>query len=663
MYSSQAIYKHYPGFCPERKAEDKNRFEVFLHDYPGYLFKKIAARPTSFDKIISKTAFHSEKFCKLDEEAFIDETSRLKAEMRSKGVTIERVAQVFALVREQAGRKLGMRHHDVQLVGGWVLFNGMVAEMETGEGKTLTATLPACAAALAGMPVHIITVNDYLAGRDASWMKPLYEAMGLSVGIIKQGMDPIQRKRAYACDVVYCTNKEIVFDYLRDHLAMPKGLGHVSYSLQPLFQSKNKLGNLSQRGLYFGIVDEADSVLVDEARTPLIISGQGNTDFENQTYQQALEFARQLEQGRDFILKDTERTLDLTDKGCQRLENLAKEIGGIWTGKQRREYLVVQALSALHLFRKDKDYLVLDGKVQIVDEYTGRIMEDRSWEKGLHQLIESKEGCEITSRRETLARISYQRFFRRYHLLSGMTGTAKEISRELWSVYKLHVVRVAPHKPLVRKGSDTQVFAHEKEKMNEILKKVRDIHESGRPVLIGTPTVDVSEKISSLLNAAGMWHRVLNARQDKEEAEIISLAGEKGQITVATNMAGRGTDIKLGQGVKEIGGLHVIATELHSARRIDRQLFGRCGRQGDPGSFEGYVSIDDGILNSYASSLIGSIYSYLAGRNTKTYTFLCRLFVGFAQRRLEKKHFVMRRHLLKLDESMESALAFSGRGE
>lgn len=663
MFDKPCLFRKIPGFYPERHIGVDSPFETLLHDYPGYLFARIGISSERFHAIVKEVKKFSPLFQKSDNAQLDTETAELRNKFRQEGATQENIARTFALVRERAERTLGIKHYDVQLACGYALLNGTVAEMETGEGKTLTATLPACAAALAGIPVHIITVNEYLAERDATWMKPVYEAMGMTVGFIRHDMPPAERREVYRQDVVYCTNKEIVFDYLKDHLSLKQKPGRIAYPLQRLYGSAGSLKDLILRGLCFAIVDEADSVLIDEARTPLIISGMGNSNYETQTYDQALKFAKQFNSMEHFKSDMGSRSIELTESGRNFFASLAKPVGGFWVSKRRGEAMICMALVAIHHFRKDKDYLVKNGRVEIIDEYTGRRMADRSWEKGLHQLIESKENCDITTQKETLARISYQQFFRRYHMLAGMTGTASEVARELWSVYGLKFVRIPTNRPLIRKGLPEHYFTAENDKISEVVSRAREFNSKGRPVLIGTPTVRVSEKISRLLSQSDLKHRVLNARQDKEEADIIARAGNAGQITVATNMAGRGTDIQLDPGVKELGGLHVISTEPHSARRIDRQLYGRCGRQGDPGTYEAYISLEDEIFKPVEKTIAGMILRLAAGTHHSFHSIFSRLYVHMAQRSLEKRYYRIRKELLKLDESLESALAFTGKAE
>ena len=576
----------------------------------------------------------------------------LRARLRREGFTEELAGAAFGLVRAAAERTIGQRHFDVQLVGGWALLKGMVAEMETGEGKTLTATLAAATAALAGRAVHVITVNDYLAERDAQTLRPVYEALGLTVACVKHGMDPEARRAAYGCDVVYCSNKEITFDYLRDRLALGGKPRPIAQRIDALAGGAPQL---LLRGLQFAIVDEADSVLIDEARTPLILSSSVDAAKEEAVYRQALDLARSLESAHYRI---EESAVELTAAGTARVRALAQPLGGIWNGPRRSELFVRQALTALQLFERDKHYLVRDDKVQIIDEYTGRLMPDRSWEQGLHQLIELKEGVAVTGRRETLARISYQRFFRRYQHLAGMTGTAAEVAGELWAVYRLRVTRIPTNQPVQRRRLADRVFGRGEDKWRAVIAAIIERHAAGQPVLVGTRSVAASEHLASLLEAAGLPFRLLNARQDADEAAIVVQAGEPGRITVATNMAGRGTDIKLAPGVAEGGGLHVICTERHDSGRIDRQLFGRCGRQGDPGSCQAILAADDDLAAKHAA-LPSAWLARVQCVPERTGRFLYWL----AQRRAEAAHSRARRQLLQMDENLGDMLAFSGRGE
>ncbi len=663
MYSQTLSPRIARGFYPQRLADSEPWLDRIITHGRGKLLGPWWNRPRRFQGIVQRVNALHDPVRDFTQEMILSEARRLRRELRVHGFSEDRVARVFALARHAAGRALGMRHFDVQILGGLVLLNGMVAEMETGQGKTLTAVLPACAAALAGIPVHLITVNDYLARRDAEWMRPVYEALGLRVGAITHELNLEQRQKAYRCDITYCTNKEIVFDYLRDRLTMGARGGSIQMLLERLYQSSPRLDALRLRGLCFGLVDEADSVLIDEARTPLIISAPASTRYENQVYRDALEIARLLKYQLDFEIDRAHKKLELTEAGKDALAALAASRTGLWKNTRWREELIQQALSAIHLFIRDKDYLVRDQKVQIVDLYTGRVMGDRSWERGLHQLIETKEQCPLTAPTEAVARISYQRFFRRYRFLAGMTGTAREVANELWTVYRLPVVTVPPNQPLARRAGPAHIFPGEEHKWQAVTGRIFQIHQQGRPVLVGTRSVAASESLSARLQQAGMPHRVLNARQDKQEAEIIAQAGRPGRITIATNMAGRGTDISLAAGVAERGGLHVIATEPHDARRVDRQLFGRCGRQGDPGSCELYGSLEDELFWPYRDRRWFPWLRRWMNPHTPWGRWLGMRVCRLAQRSAERKHYRLRRDLLKYDETLDRSMAFSGRRE
>ena len=650
------------GAYPERPVPRESKLEALCAHFAGPLLRRTRALRLGQQHIVEAVAAHGSSLQDLETQKLHDAAIELRSRLRSDGFAPNVVAKAFALIRESAARAVDMRHFDVQVMGGWVLLNSMVAEMDTGEGKTLTATLPACTAALAGIPVHIVTANDYLARRDANLMKPVYQALALTVGVVTQGMDAQARRQAYACDVTYCTNKELVFDYLKDRIALGQKPGRIHLQLERLSGESSRLAGLLLRGLYFAIVDEADSVLIDEARTPLIISRGSDDTVERPVYQTALTIAAQLQPGHDFVTVERERTVELTESGRARLLELARLHEGVWNGRWRREDLVRQALTAQHLMRRDTHYVIKDQKVQIIDEYTGRVMADRSWEHGLHQLIEVKEGCDLTRRHAPLSRISYQRFFRRYLRLAGMTGTGREVRGELWSVYRLAVVSVPTNRPSRRCHIGDSVHETSETKWQAVVARVIEFQRQNRPILIGTRSVAASEHLSRLLDASGIAHRVLNARQDEEEAAIIARAGEPGRITVATNMAGRGTDIRLAPGVAERGGLHVIATERHEARRIDRQLFGRCARQGDPGSYEMILSLEDELFTNHGNSL-WRFFGSNVYRCHPLSRWLGNVALRLAQRAAERLHWQMRRDLLKADDHLETALAFSGRFE
>ena len=571
--------------------------------------------------------------------------------------------QTFAIIREVAHRVLGLRHFPSQLKGGWVIYNGMLAEMQTGEGKTLTATLPAATVAMSGIPVHVITSNDYLAKRDAEEMRPVYEWLGLTVGSVYDGMDMEERKAAYKCDITYCTNKQIAFDYLRDRIARGNADTITHLKLQRLYKDDEKKSDLLLRGLYFAVVDEADSVLIDEARTPLILSNPVPGGEKESTYHDALKLSAQLSIDSDFIIHAHSRSAELTKRGKENLKELVETYDPIWKAGRRREELVCQALVAEHVFTRDIDYLVKDDKVQIIDGYTGRLMPDRSWERGLHQMVEMKEGCPISDDKETLARISYQRFFRRYLKLGGMTGTVNRVEHEMVRVYRLPMVRIPTHKPCLRKTLRPRTFINTKYKNKALIKSVSKLIKAGRPVLIGTRSVEMSERLGILLKQNNINAAVLNARQDDVEAEIIAKAGIARAVTVATNMAGRGTDIKLSDEARANGGLHVIVTERNEASRIDRQLIGRCSRQGDPGSYQMMTAMDDELSVFHYSIIFRFLLRFIALWRGELPGILGNSLMNYAQTSLENQHQRARRVLEKQDERLGEMLAFTGRGE
>ncbi len=600
---------------------------------------------------------------KLDDAALANRArTSANALRRSSGFPKAATAPCMAAVREIARRKLDRRPYDVQVIGAYAMLRGYLAQMATGEGKTLTAALTASIAALSGRPVHVVTVNDYLAARDAELMTPIYAMLGLSVGIVRDGMGFEERRAAYGCDITYCTNKELAFDYLRDRIVLGQHDGDLRLKLEALDTAKPaRESKLRLHGLHFAIVDEADSVLVDEARTPLIISSQSAGQLSARTANEALALARSLAPQSHFHIVPAQRTVVLTPEGRERVRIYALEHGEAWRGVVLREEFARQALSAIHLFHRDEQYIVSEGKVQIVDEQTGRVMPDRAWSEGLHQMIEVKEGCEPTPRRTTLARLTYQRFFRRYRHLCGMTGTATHVARELWSVYRLAVAVVPTHRPRQRIDLPDRVLPDDRAKWRLVTGRVRELHAKDIPVLLGTRSVAASLMASEQLADAGLDHLVLNAAQDKSEAEIVALAGQAGRITVATNMAGRGTDIHLGPGVEERGGLHVIMVERHEARRIDDQLAGRSGRQGQPGCFQAILSLDDPLIEF---AMLGTISRRLCRLwRPLLGEWPARRLLRHSQRRAERIHARMRRDLLKSDDNQSKALAFTGRPE
>lgn len=563
----------------------------------------------------------------------------------------------LALVSEACIRSMAITPYPVQLMGATVLLQGRLAEMQTGEGKTLTAGLAACLAGVAGLPTHVVTVNDYLAERDAEKMRPLFEYFSLRVGTVIHGMSPDEKREAYACPIVYCTNKELVFDYLRDRVAMGGRVSLVQRQVQALHGEKSQ--PLMLRGLHFAIVDETDSILIDEARTPLILSEKAGEPPDAKVYQQAIHLAAQLVEGEHFVIHHRQQRVLLKKFGKEYVQKHSSALGGIWSIHHAREHLIVQALRALHLFIRDHHYLVSEETVQIIDEFTGRILDGRKWEQGLHQMIESKEGVPLSEPVQTLARITYQRFFCRYLRLSGMTGTAQEVKRELHNTYQLDLVVVPTHRPCRRHGLPTEVYPDEAAKWDGVRAMVINRQGQGHPVLIGTRSVQASEHLSRLLGQAGIAHRMLNARQDAEEASIVASAGQPGQVTVATNMAGRGTDIPLHHDIQAHEGLTVIMTEFHESARIDRQLIGRCARQGDPGLWIAMVSLDDSLFKHHG----GWLYKWLLQQNglgSKIAGWQVDLLRRYSQHRAERLNAKIRRETLRQDRQLDNTLAFAG---
>ena len=541
--------------------------------------------------------------------------------------------EVFALVREASSRVMGMRHYDVQLLGGMVLHAGKIAEMKTGEGKTLVATLPVVLNALSGKGVHVVTVNDYLARRDAEWMGRLYNFLGLTVGVIVQGLTDDERKAAYACDITYGTNNEFGFDYLRDNMKF--------YAEQ-----------LVQRGHNYAIVDEVDSILIDEARTPLIISGA--SDESTELYQAMDAVVRQLKAEEDYTLDEKSKTAMLTDAGVAKCEKILGIDNLFDPASIAYQHHILQSLKAHHCFKRDVDYIVSDeGKVVIVDEFTGRLMPGRRFSDGLHQALEAKEGVKVEAENQTLASITFQNYFRMYDKLSGMTGTAQTEAVEFDQIYHLETITIPTNKPMIRKDLPDLIFRTQREKYQAIIESIKELYKTGQPVLVGTISIETSELLSSMLKKEGVPHSVLNAKHHAEEAAIVAQAGQKGHVTIATNMAGRGTDIVLGEGVKELGGLHILGTERHESRRIDNQLRGRSGRQGDPGSSRFYLSLEDNLMRIFGSERISGLMEKLGMKEGEPIeNRMVSKAIENAQKRVEGHNFEIRKTLLDYDNVM-----------
>lgn len=608
------------------------------------LARRMAGRERNLLVQAEAIAAMENQFRHLSDQQLQDLVSQVRERFCLGRDTDEDRHQAFAIVREVADRTIGLRPFPVQIAAGLAMASGCIAEMATGEGKTLASTMPAVIAGWRGRGCHVITANEYLAKRDAEWMAPVYRFCGLTVGCIENSMPPAERKHAYHAHITYCTSQEAAADFLRDRLTLGRFQGLPSTLLRKMTgQPGVAINHLIQRGLEYAIVDEADAVLIDEAVTPLIISGTGRNPDQIEAYAHAARLAGELVSERDYRSNHRFREIHLTPDGTQRLAELSEALGGIWSCPRRREELVVQALVATQYFIQDKHYIIDDGRVVIIDEFSGRLMPDRTWRDGLHQAIEAKEGLEINPAKETYARISFQRFFRLYRHLSGMTGTGIETRSELWQIYQLPVAVIPPRLPSRRKILPDRVFAFADGKWNAVIEEVHQVHQTGRPILIGTRSVQASEYLSGLLTAKGLSHQVLNAVRQDQEAQIIAGAGQKGRITVATNMAGRGTDIRLGSGVEDLGGLHVIATERHEARRIDRQLFGRCARQGDPGSARAYISLDDELMRRHPSPSSALLARYSRNGEHEISSPWSRRIVDRTQARTERASFRQRR--------------------
>ena len=577
----------------------------------------------------------------LSDEQLRQKIADFRTEVQNGRKLDEILPEVFAITREAAKRVLNMRHFDVQLIGGIVLHQGKIAEMKTGEGKTLVATLPVVLNALAGKGVHVVTVNDYLARRDAEWMGKIYGFLGLSVGVIVHGLSDEERKQAYAADVTYGTNNEFGFDYLRDNMKF--------YPEQ-----------LVQRELYYAIVDEVDSILIDEARTPLIISGP--SEESTALYGRINSIIPRLKKDEHFTIDEKAKTVTLTDEGVQKVEEILK-LDNLFDPKHiTYQHHILQALKAHYLFKRDVDYIVKDGQVIIVDEFTGRLMPGRRYSDGLHQALEAKEGVKVEAENQTLASITFQNYFRMYEKLAGMTGTADTEAVEFKQIYDLDVVVIPTHKPMIRKDYPDVIYKTQEEKYRAIVREIKELYAKGQPVLVGTTSIEKSELLSRMLKKMRIPHEVLNAKHHEKEAEIVAKAGEKGRVTIATNMAGRGTDIVLGPGVRELGGLHILGTERHESRRIDNQLRGRSGRQGDPGSSRFYLALDDELMRLFGSDRIAALMDKLGMEEDQPIeNKMISRAIENAQRRVENHNFEIRKTLLEYDDVMnQQRLAIYG---
>lgn len=590
--------------------------------------KEVKRLMKTVDKIIDL----DEEMKKLTDEALKDKTSEFKSRLRNGESEDDLLVEAFAVVREAGDRVLGMKHFPVQLLGGIVLHQGNIAEMKTGEGKTLVSTLPAYLNALSGKGVHIVTVNSYLAQRDSEWMGKLHEFLGLKVGLVVHGMTSAEKKVAYGADITYGTNNEFGFDYLRDNMVV-------------------HLEQMVQRKLHYAIVDEVDSILIDEARTPLIISGSG--DKSTKLYNIVDSFVKRLKEEEDYAIDEKADSVTLTENGVEKaekqfgIENLAD------MENMELSHHINQALKAVYSMKRDKDYVVQNGQVVIVDEFTGRLMEGRRYSNGLHQAIEAKENVKVERESKTLATITFQNYFRMYEKLSGMTGTAKTEEEEFKSIYNMDVLSIPTNKDMIRKDINDAFYKSEKAKFKAVVDEIERRHKTGQPILVGTISIEKSEELSSMLKKRGIKHEVLNAKYHEKEAEIVSNAGQKNAVTISTNMAGRGTDIVLDSEVKSLGGLHIIGTERHESRRIDNQLRGRAARQGDPGSSQFFISFEDDLMRLFGSErILGLVDTIGLEEDVPIEHRMLTKGIENAQKKVEGKNFGIRKHVLQYDDVM-----------
>ncbi len=606
-------------------------------------------------EIVHKIGSLEADFKALDHHQLRKRSLALKYRAKSKEPLEQLMPEAFALVREAAVRTVEMRHFDVQLLGGIAMCSGSIAEMETGEGKTLTATLPLYLHALVGKGCHLATVNDYLARRDAEWMRPVYEQLGMTLGVVETQMPQPQRRQAYGCDITYGTAKEFGFDFLRDRLLLRRmHEGDTDFLSAMLGQASGGGGSEKpvQREQQFVLVDEADNILIDDARTPLIISAMP-TEAQKiavECYGWAAEIAGEFVEDEHYEYDHEKKKVELNAEGRKLARGVPKPEAMDRVGMYHIYEYVERAVKVAREFFLDQHYVVVDGEIVIVDESTGRLAEGRKWRSGIHQSVEAKQGVEVTVETGQAARVTVQDYFSRYKHLGGMTGTARTSAKELRKIYKLHVIQIPTNRPSARERLDDMVFGTELSKWNAIVEEIQTLHSLGRPILVGTRTIDKSETLAAMLDEVGIEHKVLNANKIAEEADIIARAGLRGKVTVSTNMAGRGTDIKLGEGITELGGLHVICTELHDSARIDRQLVGRCARQGDPGTIRQYVSYEDVVLENAYGPKKGDKYKrrgqqLSASQQDGPLQNDSRLFQK-AQRKVEKKHFRDRRILM-----------------
>ena len=653
---TELSYKHVEV---RESAKIHKSFDAIAHNIVGR-FKR---RRTHFQKIADLAEAvdsECERFKALKNEALRAELRDFRQQFRRRSsIDDSTLVVALAAIREAASRKTGLQPYREQLIGALALYKGYLAEMATGEGKTLTASLAAILNGWSGLPCHVITVNDYLAERDAKWFEELFTFCKVTVGYVASGMEPQERKRNYDRDVVYTTSKEICADFLRDRIQLSTVKESTRCILRKLLNPRGSHADrMIMRGLHTAIIDEADSVLIDEAVTPLIISRQNDNESLCGATRVASQIAHNLERDKHYTIESLYKEITLLESADEVIESVIETIPTEWRNLARRQEIVKQALSAKEFFHLGKQYIIRDGKIVIVDESTGRPMPARSWGDGLHQAIEAKENLALTPPNETIARMSFQRFFRLFKRLSGMSGTAQEGAGEFWKIYQLPVMQIPTHKPCIREHRAEQVFRTQEFKWLAIVDEIVHVHASGRPILVGTRTVHASEHLAGLLRERALAFNLLNATNIKEEASVITGAGNPGRITIATNMAGRGTDIKLSKGVAQLGGLHVIATERHESQRVDRQLFGRAGRQGDPGSCISFVSLEDELYQRFSPLPIRWLVKRTSGEQVPKK--IAGITMSFSQYASQYIAFRQRCSVLRKDNWLDEALSFSG---
>lgn len=643
-----------PGLLLGRHPEKRSFHDSFAASLkrsmqmPFSVFGPLSAR--SYESFVYQVSAHEPKLSAMSDARMMERLRELRAQLSMHGLADALIAEVFAIVNQTCARELGIKPYDTQLIAACIMLDGKLAEMATGEGKTLAASLCVATAALAGIPVHLITSNDYLVTRDSASLRPLYTSLGLTVGAITHALGIEERRHAYACDITYVTAKELVFDYLRDRTIGRLARSELHHCVARL--SGETTGTIL-RGLCMAIVDEADSILIDEALVPLILSRGILHEGQSVCHGEALELASKLIPGKDFILDHGRLSAELTEIGRKKVDKAPPGLG--WhCNRLHNEEIICHALAGQHLYHRDRQYLVRDGSVHIIDETTGRVAPGRVWSQGLHQLIEMKEGCKPSGEMVTAAQITYQRFFSRYLRLGGMSGTISESRAELFSIYGLKIIRNPLRKPSRRITLPTRIYRDQSALWKAVVARVKEIHPSGRPILIGTNSVAESEILSRQLWEAGLAHEVLNARQDQQEAAIIARAGQLRQITVSTNMAGRGTDISLGKGVAELGGMHLISCQHNLSRRIDRQLLGRCARQGSSGSAETMISMDKPLI---ANLFPEWVFSLAGADGLSRPRWLVMLIIRLPQWLEEARQRAQRQEMMRQDARIERETA------